>query len=173
MQPIFISVDPGRDTPEVLRSYVSNFHPRLLGLTGSPELLEDRRVDLLDRLNCLRRKLVCRGVRTSPLSKPVGPRPFFLDRPVVQEGVARVALDGVGGEDPDDREAWGELFECLDELGEDARLADVLERRIERSSLLERKELIRRRAELLLKLERGDGSTKEAEVSKKEAKREA
>jgi cytochrome oxidase Cu insertion factor (SCO1/SenC/PrrC family) len=35
--PIFITVDPERDTPEQLASYVSSFHPRLLGLTGSPE----------------------------------------------------------------------------------------------------------------------------------------
>jgi protein SCO1/2 len=35
VQPIFISVDPARDTPEVLRHFVSAFHPRLLGLTGS------------------------------------------------------------------------------------------------------------------------------------------
>lgn len=37
IQPIFISVDPGRDTPAVLKQYVSAFHPRLIGLTGSPE----------------------------------------------------------------------------------------------------------------------------------------
>lgn len=35
VQPIFISVDPERDTPDVLADYVSNFHPRLIGLTGS------------------------------------------------------------------------------------------------------------------------------------------
>lgn len=37
IQPIFISVDPARDTPDVLKAYVGNFSPRLLGLTGTPE----------------------------------------------------------------------------------------------------------------------------------------
>lgn len=35
--PILITVDPERDTPQQLASYVPSFHPRLLGLTGSPE----------------------------------------------------------------------------------------------------------------------------------------
>lgn len=39
IQPLFISVDPERDTPHVLREYVSYFHPGIIGLTGSPELL--------------------------------------------------------------------------------------------------------------------------------------
>lgn len=33
--PIFISVDPERDTTEVLGDYVSNFHDNVVGLTGS------------------------------------------------------------------------------------------------------------------------------------------
>lgn len=37
LQVLFISVDPKRDTPDVLGRYVPAFHPKFLGLTGSPE----------------------------------------------------------------------------------------------------------------------------------------
>jgi protein SCO1 len=33
----FVSVDPERDTPEVLLSYLSSFEPHMIGLTGSPD----------------------------------------------------------------------------------------------------------------------------------------
>ncbi|MDX2265310.1 MAG: SCO family protein [Hyphomicrobiales bacterium] len=35
--PVFITVDPQRDTPEHLREYMKSFHPRFTALTGSPE----------------------------------------------------------------------------------------------------------------------------------------
>lgn len=35
--PLFITVDPARDTPAALKPFVSRYHPRLLGLTGTPE----------------------------------------------------------------------------------------------------------------------------------------
>ena len=35
--PIFITVDPERDTPAALKPFVSRYHPRLIGLTGTPE----------------------------------------------------------------------------------------------------------------------------------------
>ena len=34
--PIFITIDPHRDTPAVLQPFVAAFHPRLVGLTGTP-----------------------------------------------------------------------------------------------------------------------------------------
>jgi protein SCO1/2 len=39
VQPLFVSVDPARDTPQVLRAFTANFHPRLVGLTGTPDEL--------------------------------------------------------------------------------------------------------------------------------------
>ena len=35
--PIFISIDPERDTPEVVGNFAANMHERMIGLTGSPE----------------------------------------------------------------------------------------------------------------------------------------
>ena len=34
-QPVFISFDPERDTPELLESFAANHHPRMIGMTGS------------------------------------------------------------------------------------------------------------------------------------------
>ncbi|HQU80362.1 MAG TPA: SCO family protein [Azonexus sp.] len=39
LQPIFITVDPERDTGKVLQTYTEFFDPRILGLTGSPALV--------------------------------------------------------------------------------------------------------------------------------------
>lgn len=39
LQTLFISVDPARDTPEVLHDFTDNFHPDMIGLTGTPEEL--------------------------------------------------------------------------------------------------------------------------------------
>lgn len=39
LQGIFITVDPERDTPEVLKAYMANFDPSFLALRGSPEEL--------------------------------------------------------------------------------------------------------------------------------------
>lgn len=40
VEPIFITVDPGRDTPELLKNYLSFFDERIIGLTGSQDQIE-------------------------------------------------------------------------------------------------------------------------------------
>ncbi|BBK39547.1 electron transporter SenC [Allostella sp. ATCC 35155] len=37
VQPLFVSVDPERDTPAILKDYVAAFDDRITGLTGTPE----------------------------------------------------------------------------------------------------------------------------------------
>ena len=37
MTPLFISIDPNRDTPEVVGDFAFNIHEKMIGLTGSPE----------------------------------------------------------------------------------------------------------------------------------------
>ena len=37
VQPVFITVDPSRDTPEVMAAYTENIHERMLGLSGTEE----------------------------------------------------------------------------------------------------------------------------------------
>jgi protein SCO1/2 len=38
--PIFVTVDPERDTPAVVKQFVSAFYPRFVGLTGSPAAID-------------------------------------------------------------------------------------------------------------------------------------
>lgn len=40
VQPIFVTVDPARDTPAVIKPWIANFHPRLVGLTGTQEQID-------------------------------------------------------------------------------------------------------------------------------------
>lgn len=41
VQPIFVTIDPARDTPAILKDYVGHFSDRILGLTGTPEQIAE------------------------------------------------------------------------------------------------------------------------------------
>lgn len=41
LQPVFISIDPERDTVARVKEYVAEFHPKLIGLTGSVQACKD------------------------------------------------------------------------------------------------------------------------------------
>ena len=40
VESIFISVDPGRDSPEHLADYTQYFHPKMIGISGTPEMVD-------------------------------------------------------------------------------------------------------------------------------------
>ena len=40
IHPVFITVDPDRDSPAVIKDYLTPFHPRFTGLTGDPEAIK-------------------------------------------------------------------------------------------------------------------------------------
>jgi protein SCO1 len=40
VQPLYVSVDPERDTPEVMRAFLTTSYPHFTGLTGTPEQVE-------------------------------------------------------------------------------------------------------------------------------------
>lgn len=41
IQPLFITVDPHRDSATVIKEYLKEFHPKMLGLTGSDEKIRE------------------------------------------------------------------------------------------------------------------------------------
>ena len=74
------------------------------------------------------------------------------------EGRAASHLQVLVEMDPEDRQAWGELLECLDALGAGhrARLATALGARAALVAGIEKREMVRRRAGILLELGRGE-----------------
>lgn len=41
VKPVFITIDPARDTPEVMADFTDYLHPRMVGLTGSQAEIDD------------------------------------------------------------------------------------------------------------------------------------
>jgi protein SCO1/2 len=57
VQVIFVSVDPERDTPKQLADYVAFFHPKIIGITGTPEKI----AELAPRYGVVHRKQAAEG----------------------------------------------------------------------------------------------------------------
>ncbi len=62
LQPIFISLDPDRDTSEQLKSYMKNFHPTILALRAE----EDKLKELKENFKAFSRKVNEDGVPLNP-----------------------------------------------------------------------------------------------------------
>ncbi len=43
--PIFVSIDPERDTPKVLKAYGTSFNPAIISLTGTPDSINKVKAD--------------------------------------------------------------------------------------------------------------------------------
>merc|ERR1712137_435360 len=66
LKPMMISVDPWRDTVGQLKQYVREFHPKLIGLTGTPEQIKD----------------VCRNYRIYSSKPPDAEEDYLVDHSV-------------------------------------------------------------------------------------------
>jgi len=82
VQPLFVTVDPERDTPERMKEYLEHFDPRILGLGGPPAMIEAM-------AKAYRVKAVRRSLNPNDLAylmdhttsmMLVGPGGAFLDR---------------------------------------------------------------------------------------------
>ena len=72
IQPLFITVDPKRDTLAQTRMYVKEFHPRLIGLTGAP--------DQIRKVTRLFRVYYNEGIRTA---NPEGEEDYLVDHSII------------------------------------------------------------------------------------------
>ena len=72
IEPIFITVDPNRDTLAQTEMYVKEFHPRLVGLTGSS--------DQIKRVTKLFRVYYNQGIRTA---NELGDEDYLVDHSII------------------------------------------------------------------------------------------
>ena len=91
--PIFISIDPARDTPEVVGQFAAAFSPRLVGLTGTPA-----QVDAAAKAFAVyygRGRVTAGGylMEHSRIAYLMGPNGEPIDMLPVDKGAAAVAAD--------------------------------------------------------------------------------
>lgn len=93
VQPIMITVDPERDTPAVMKRFVAAFHPRLIGLTGSPkevaEVAKRYGVPYMKQEGASRGEYLVDHARTALLFGPAGEPIAIIPHDQGPEGVAK------------------------------------------------------------------------------------
>lgn len=93
VQPLFVTVDPLRDTPAVLDRYLAAFSPRLLGLTGTPQQI--RAMQRAYDVRSVSHPLAAGGydIEHSSVLYLMGPHGRFLAPIRADEGAADMASD--------------------------------------------------------------------------------
>jgi len=94
VQPLFITVDPEKDTPAQLKAHVGLFHPRMIGLTGSAKQIRKVANDF---------KVYFAPKRTDPRIDHTGFTflerfPFFVNRGDSQRGANKILWSSRIGE---------------------------------------------------------------------------
>lgn len=90
--PVFITIDPERDTPKVLADYMKAFGPQFVGLTGSPEAIKD--VEKKFRVYAVKRPLDKGGYGMDHssvlyLMGPTGKLASFYDEAISPDDLAK------------------------------------------------------------------------------------
>lgn len=104
VQPLFITVDPQRDTPAVLKQFVTAFHPRLIGLTGSDDQIaavtksfaifyEKQEGSAPDSYLMGHTQL---PLLMAPDGKPIAPLPADMPKTEANEGEAKLVAAELG-----------------------------------------------------------------------------
>ena len=88
VQPVFITVDPAHDTPSVMRSYVADFSPRLIGLTGTPAEL-----GAAEKAFHVTVEVTAAGINHSAVLYLMGPNGHFLAPLPADSSAAVIAKD--------------------------------------------------------------------------------
>jgi len=88
VQPVFITVDPAHDTPSVMRSYVADFSPRLIGLTGTPAEL-----GAAEKAFHVTVEVTAAGINHSAVLYLMGPDGHFLAPLPADSSAAVIAKD--------------------------------------------------------------------------------
>lgn len=104
VQPLFITIDPQRDTPAVLKQFVTAFHPRLIGLTGSDDQIaavaksfaifyEKQKGSAPDSYLMGHTQL---PLLMAPDGKPIAPLPADMPKTEANEGEAKLVAAELG-----------------------------------------------------------------------------